>query len=67
MHGAAVDAPLLEVRAPPLSIETRYVSDTYVEVWETKLYFYPSAGGFEKKKKRFPSTLLKRRRVGGAL
>ena len=22
-----------------------YVSDTYVEVWELKLYFYPSAGG----------------------
>ena len=23
----------------------------FVEVWELKLYFYPSAGGFEKKKK----------------
>ena len=24
----------------------------YVEVWELKLYFYPSAGGLKKKKKK---------------
>ena len=33
-------------------IETRRVSDTYVVVWELKLYyFYPSAGGLKKHKK----------------
>ena len=32
-------------------IETRRVSDTYVVVWELKLYyFYPSAGGLKQKK-----------------
>ena len=29
-------------------VHTRYHT-IYVEVWELKLYFYPSAGGFKKK------------------